>query len=156
MRQAPAIRLDTVAPLSWRLVQAVLPGTAAAALAAWLVSMVLQPGPAVVAAAVVAGCASALVGWWRARPRPTTVDWDGAGWTLDPGTARALPLARLEVMVDLDRLLLLRATAAAPRRDVRWLAVALGRDPARERALCAALHGGHGPAAGDLPPRLHG
>lgn len=79
-----------------------------------------------------------LVRFWR-RQRAAELAWDGAGWSLLEG-GRERPLAGVEVRLDLQRALLLRADgvfAAGP----GWLwAQADARDPARWHLLRCALY----------------
>jgi hypothetical protein len=112
MRAAPAVSVACSGGLSWRLVRTLLPALAAAAFGAWL----LQHLQHAVVWAVLPVALAAGLAWRSARPLAAVLVFDGQRWTCDAEAGEP------EVMLDLDRALLLRwrfATGRAP----RWLAV---------------------------------
>ena len=124
MRAAPAVGLHCSGGFAWRLVQALVPALAAAAVVAWLLG--LGERPVVMALGVVP-----LVGaiaWGLARPLSQALNWDGQCWRL------AGREGSIEVMIDLGGWLLLRFDAAAPGARSHLVAVS-GSDAG------PALHG---------------
>lgn len=128
---------------------ALLLGLWALGLAAAVVALMLQPSlaapgwqaAALLGAPLLAG--AALARWWRTQ-RPRRLSWDGAQWRLDPGAADAwgdLAVQRVEVRLDLQRALLLRASGPELGRG-RWLWAQAGRDAAGWHLLRCAVHAG--------------
>ena len=139
------------------------PQLAALLLGLWAVGWVavagvlmLQPGltssgwPAAVllGAPLLAGVA--LAHWWWSQ-RPQRLSWDGAQWRLGRGATNENddPVQRVEVRLDLQWALLLRASGAEAGRG-RWLWAQAGRDAAGWHLLRCAVHAGAPAPAADL------
>ena len=113
MRAAPAVSVRCSGGVSWRLFQALVPALAAAALAAWVLSLGQLPAePALWVAPAVAAIA-----WRCARPAQRVLSWDGQCWRLDGREGG------LEPMIDVGGWMLLRFGATGPRRGRTWVAV---------------------------------
>ena len=130
MRAAPPVSVQGTGGLPWRGLRAGLPALAAGALAAWGLGHAGRPvAPALAVVAAVAGLA-----WWRARPRPALVAWDGRRWAVDGVTGT------LAVMIDAGGGLLLRLRPDASRQPSRWVAVGAREAGASMHALRAAAY----------------
>jgi hypothetical protein len=116
VRQAPPVSLSCDGGGGWRVAQALLAAAAGGSLAAWAG---LHGGLALAAAGAVASAAAVLagaLGWYRARPQPAELRWDGQCWSLG-GSA-----GQVDVMIDLGAWMLLRFRPAAA-GAARWLPV---------------------------------
>ncbi len=130
MRPAAAVAVCCSGGAAWRAWCALLPALAVAALLAWLLQRMEQPAwPA----APLAGVPVAGLAWWRARPVPVALRWDGQAWWA--GEAQG----DIAVMIDLGRWLLLRHRAAAG-GGARWIAVTAAEAGAAWHPLRAALY----------------
>ena len=143
MRAAPPVSLRAGGGALWRGLRFGLPALAAAVLVAWVCAHLDWPRTG-----ALVGIAAALIGALAAWRGPTVVahlQWDGRRWSVD-GAEGAL-----EVMIDLERWLLLRLRPADG-LAVRWVAVAAAEAGAQMPLLRALVHAGPGggsePAAG--------
>ena len=144
MHAAPPVSVRGTGGPAWRAVQAILPGLATGALGAWALAHLGWPLlPAALAALATAGWA-----WRLAAPVLAAVVWDGQRWTID-GQA-----ADLQLMIDLDRWVLLRCRPQGQARAKRWLAVAASEAGTAWPLLRAALHA-HPPLAPAAGPVEH-
>lgn len=119
MHAAPPVRIACDAAGLWQPVQAALYALSGAVVAMWLASIVeasamLRTLSALAGAGLAGSAASRVI-----RPLPSELVWDGRCWSWQgrPG--------RVDVMLDLDRWLLLRFRSDAGDR-VRWLGAAAG------------------------------
>ena len=134
MRPPPPLTLLCAPSRAWRAVCASLAAAAAAAMAAWVAGHLGTPLPWTLGASLVAAATGALLCIRVAGPlQPAHVSWDGQHWAVDevPGD--------LQVMLDIDRWLLLRSQphdGAA----VRWLAISCARGAGDWPALRTALY----------------
>jgi toxin CptA len=106
-----------------------------AACSGWLLTGAPAWAPLLVVAVLVAGAGAAAWSWWR-HPAGLLA-WDGAHWTLASGASPALDPGALEVALDLQRVLLVRWSAAG---RSHWLWLEKGRLPARWEALRRAVY----------------
>jgi toxin CptA len=135
MHHAPSVSYP-VGRSSWAAAVVLLLWLAGAvACMGWLA--VGAPGwaPLVVAPVLLAGGGTGALSWWR-QPAGLLA-WDGAHWTLASGPSPALDPGALEVALDLQRVLLVRWSAAG---RSRWLWLERGRLPARWDALRRAVY----------------
>ncbi len=126
MRSAPAVSVRCNGGPAWHLAQALLPATAAAALAAWVLGHSgLTPAPAAGVGLAVAALA------WRLTPqRAVLLAWDGQTWLADGQPVR------VAVMLDVGAWLLLRLRPERGRG--RWQPVwAAETGPALHALRCA-------------------
>jgi hypothetical protein len=135
MRQAPPVSLSAGGGALWRALRIVLPALSAALLTHWGLLHLQGPAaagwalPVVVLAAL---AAAALALRWTSSAA-TELCWDGSRWSADGEGGR------LDVMIDLQRWLLLRLRPTGRRRG-RWIAVAAGEAGAQFALLRAVLH----------------
>lgn len=120
MRAPPPASIECVTGRGWRVVQAVLHGLAAGAMAMWFAQ---QFGFAHASAAsllsAVAGCAW---GWKRSAAAQVRLRWDGVNWALCRPAAPELLSPPPSVALDLGTWMLLRCKPiGAP---VQWLSAA--------------------------------
>ena len=153
MRPAPAVGVRCGDSLAWRAAQALLPGLAGAALAAWAGGHLQAGAAAQVALAAGAGAAAAALAWRGAGCPARALAWDGRAWTLDGREAE------VAVAIDLGRWMLLRHRAPgrgpAPwewQGRWQWLAASAAEAGPAWHGLRAALHARPGPAPA-LPPQ---
>ena len=142
MRTAPAVRVVCAAGSGWPLLQMALYALAAAAFATWCAQRAGLSTNGVALTAVVAATAGATLAKPWLKSGHLTLNWSGAAWTVDLGdVAGALELERVDVMLDLGAVLLLRAKVAdASHRRALWLPL-LERDAGADfPLLCAALY----------------
>ncbi|MCK6432806.1 MAG: hypothetical protein HUU30_08110 [Burkholderiaceae bacterium] len=175
MRHAPpAVEFPIPGTALQRLAAAVVPGAAAAAIAAWLwswsvrepVSLIDAPKApwALLVLAAVLGGAIAHVLW---RPARGGLRWDGGGWYWLPGrdgssdtSAGSDPgiepdpvaLATVRVQWDLGAWLLVKATPDGGGRPLQ-ITAARQAEPTRWHALRVALYHRCGPAPSDAQRR---
>ncbi|MCW5632628.1 MAG: hypothetical protein KIT17_04760 [Rubrivivax sp.] len=138
MRPAPLLALRCPPSRSWQVLCMALGSIAGAAFAGWAAGH-LELAPSATGVALVAGVAAGLLyGRTAAGPaRATDLAWDGEAWRVD-GEA-----GTLQVMLDLDRWLLLRwrAGGGAGRPHRRWVVVCRSGQAAGDvHALRAALY----------------
>lgn len=129
MRRSPPLVLATRPLPATQAVVASLAALLAAGLAAWVLSHHRSAWPLL---AVVP--AAAWWGWRAAAVRPRQLRWDGQAWWLRDAESQDETAVDLEVLIDLDRWLLLRARPAA-----RWLPLSRAMLPAQWTALRATL-----------------
>lgn len=176
MRHAPpAVEFPIPGTGLQRLAAAVVPGAAAAAIAAWLwswsvrepVSLIDSPKVpwALLALAAVLGAAIAHVSW---RPVRGGLRWDGGSWYwlprsddsscgTDPGSDRSVgpdpvSLATVQVQWDLGAWLLVKASPAGAGRSLQ-ITVARRAAPTRWHALRVALYHPCSPTPADAQKR---
>ena len=150
MRQVPAARQVVHRSAAWRWFEATITLLAAACAAAWLAAHLGLAWPWTGACAVAAVVAAGAAMRRRAAPVPVSLVWDGAGWRLEDSAGISTELARVDVMIDLGRFLLLRTVGTSTPRRSTWLAWVLASDSPSERALCAALYATSQPARRSL------
>lgn len=130
MRRTPPVVVPVKPQVAVQAVVACLAAVTASALAAWAISHGAWAWPALAGVPVITVWA-----WREAKALPRRLRWDGEAWWLDePGTPDGIPV-RLDVLIDLDRWLLLRATPGP-----RWLSLARAHEPSTWGALRATLH----------------
>ena len=146
MRQAPPVGVTCSGGGAWRWAQAALAGLAAAAFITWvLLWLGLGPAPAALAACVGAAVAAGAMAAWQA-PKPASLRWDGAQWSVDGDAGEVV------TMLDLGGWMLLRWRAPAA---ARWLALSAAEAGGAWHGLRAALYSSAAPpssaAAGPRP-----
>ncbi|CAD5370661.1 conserved hypothetical protein [Rubrivivax sp. A210] len=128
MYAAPPVSVHGTGGPAWRALRVGLPALAAGVFCAWALAHAELPplwaAPVALAVAVLA--------WWRTAPVSRSLAWDGSQWLVD-GHA-----VELQLMIDLDRWLLLRVRAADS--GARWMACTAGEVGAHWPLLRAALH----------------
>jgi hypothetical protein len=112
-------------------VQSVLPVLATAVFVAWIAGHSGWSAEKTAVAVLVSALVIAVIAWRAARPQPTLLNWDGQCWTVDDAATQP------QVMVDLNRWMLLRLTLA-PR--ARWFAVSASAAGPAWHGLRAALY----------------
>jgi hypothetical protein len=130
MRRTPPVVVHLWPQPAVQRVVGLIAAVTAAALGLWAWDHV----PAAWAALALVPVAAAW-GWREAASLPRRLRWDGEAWWLaEPGLADDRPV-RLDVLIDLDHWLLLRATPGP-----RWLALSRSQQQAVWGALRATLH----------------
>ena len=128
MHPAPPVSVRGTGGRGWRAVQVLLPALAAGVFSAWLMAHAQASlFPAVLPALA--------VGAWALRstqPRSRTLAWDGQQWLCDDVAGE------LQVMIDLDRWVLLRWRVAGARW--LWTAQSAAESGPVWPLLWAALH----------------
>ena len=130
MRAAPAVSVRCLSSALWRWVQVIIPALACTAVAAWLLGHVQRSAwPALMLTPAVAWLA-----WRRVPSMAVALDWDGQNWTAQ-GRVGAV-----EVMIDLDRWMLLRLLPDAQSQGRVWIALSRRDVGAQWHALRAAVY----------------
>jgi hypothetical protein len=129
MRRSPPLVVELQPQPATQAAVAALAALLAAGLAAWALSHHASAWP-------VLGMVPAAAWWaWRAAAvRPRRLRWDGQAWWLREPGARDESAVALDVLIDLDRWLLLRV-----RPGPRWLPLSQATQPAQWTALRATL-----------------
>lgn len=130
MRRAPPLVVQVRPQPEVQAVIALIAAVTAAGLVAWAVSHHPQAWPGVVCIPF-----AAWWGWQQAAALPRRLRWDGQAWWLGRPASDDETQVRLDVVIDLDHWLLLRA---GPRPC--WLALSRHQQLATWGALRATLH----------------
>jgi hypothetical protein len=127
----------------WRVLQALVPGVAAAACISWLLQWAGARGAFIGIAAGAAASTAAGLAWWHAGRgdggAPLQLGWTGVQWLADGEPAG------VELMLDLGRAVLLRVLPDAEAASPRWVGVAARDVGPAWHGLRVALHGARPP-----------
>jgi hypothetical protein len=130
MRRTPPVVVHVQPQRAVQAVVALIAAVTSASLALWAMSH----APAAWQALAMVPVAAAW-GWREAASLPRRLRWDGEAWWLtEPGTDDETSV-HVDVLIDLDRWLLLRATPGP-----RWLPLARAQQASTWGALRATLH----------------
>ena len=130
MRRTPPVVVHVQPQRAVQAVVALIAVVTSTSLAFWAMSHVAAAWPLLALVPV-----AAAWGWREAAPLPRRLRWDGEAWWLtEPSTDDETPV-RVDVLIDLDRWLLLRATPGP-----RWLPLARAQQVSTWGALRATLH----------------
>ena len=130
MRRTPPVVVHVQPQRAVQAVVALIAAVTAISIAVWAMSHAPAAWPALLLAPL-----AATWGWREAASLPRRLRWDGDAWWLtEPGADDETPV-RVDVLIDLDHWLLLRATPGP-----RWLPLARAQQAAHWGALRATLH----------------
>ena len=130
MRAAPAVSVRCPSSALWRWLQVIIPALACTAVAAWLLGHAQrETWPALMLAPTVA-----WLTWRRIPHQAVALDWDGQNWSAQGR------VGVVEVMVDLDRWMLLRLMPDAKAQGQVWMALSRHEVGAPWHALRAAVY----------------
>lgn len=129
MRRTPPVVVQLQPQPAVQALVAALAAVTALGLAAWAISHMPQAWPLLLAVPL-----AAYRAWRQAAVQARRLRWDGEAWWLGPASGDDEARVQLDVVIDLDRWLLLRASAGPC-----WLPLAARQHPATWGALRATL-----------------